>query len=45
VRYYALGRRARGLVESEVAAQCAEGLIEVRYWQTLGRTLPGLDAA
>jgi hypothetical protein len=36
VRYYVLGDRVRALVESEVAAQHAERLIEIRAWPRHG---------
>jgi hypothetical protein len=36
VRYYVLGDRVRALVESEVAAQHAESLIEIRGWPRHG---------
>jgi hypothetical protein len=36
VRYYVLGDRVRALVESEVAAQHAERLIEIRGWPRHG---------
>jgi hypothetical protein len=45
VRYYALGDRVRHLVETEVAAQRAQALIEVREWPAHLQSRPGLDAA
>jgi hypothetical protein len=45
VRYYALGERVRELVESEVAAQRADQLIEVRPWLTDELCGTGLDTA
>jgi hypothetical protein len=45
VRYYALGERVRNLVESEVAAQRAHALIDVRAWPTQRQTRAELDTA
>jgi hypothetical protein len=45
VRYYALGERVRNLVESEVAAQRAHALIDVRAWPTQKQTRAELDTA
>ena len=39
VRYYALGERVRNLVQSEVGAQRAHALIDVRAWPAQRQTL------
>jgi hypothetical protein len=45
VRYYALGDRVRDLVETQVAAQRAQALIEVRDWPTHPHPPAALDDA
>ncbi len=45
VRYYAVGERVRNLVQSEVAAQRAHALIDVRAWPTHRETRAEVDTA
>lgn len=45
VRYYALGDRVRSLVDSEVAAQRAHALIDIRAWPTERESRAELDTA